>query len=406
MKYKKYSLILRAAALIILIGWCVTAASAQPAFKVLYTFAGSEFGPAPSSAPIFDAAGNLYGTAVISDLYPNPGYIYKLAPNPGGTWTLTNLYRFTGSTDGATPQGTLIFDAAGDLYGVATYGGVAGAGLVFKLTPNPDGTWTQTVLYSFTGSGDGANPVDGLVQDAAGNLYGTASSGGASAAGVVFKLAPNPDGSWTESVLYSFTGNADGASPLARLIFDKAGNLYGTATAGGTRGAGVVFELTPNPDGTWAESVLFSFLGGATGKGPYAPLLMDAAGNLYGTTFYGGVSGVGIVFRLEKKPDSTWRERVLHQFTGGTDGSHPDAGLIFDRSGTLYGTTEYGGDFGYGVVFKLEKGTWAEHVLHAFNYGVDGGFSTRIVFDKTGNLFGTAFSGGSYGYGTVFEIER
>ena len=202
---------------------------------------------------------------------------------------------------------------------------------MFKLAPNPDGTWTERVLYSFTGGADGLIPLAGLVFDAAGNLYGTTGYGGADGSGVVFKLAPNPDGTWTESVLYSFTGYADGSIPGAGLIFDPTGNLYGTTTSGGPfsagecpAGCGVVFKLAPNPDGTWTESVLHSFTG-ADGQYPRAGLVFDVAGNLYGTTNGGGPDNDGVVFKLKPNLDGTWTESVLYSFKDGADGGFPVA---------------------------------------------------------------------------------
>jgi uncharacterized repeat protein (TIGR03803 family) len=252
------------------------------------------------------------------------------------------LHTFNGSpTDRAIPGAAhLIGDSAGNLYGTTESGGASGAGVVFKL--NKTG---ETVLYSFTGGADGWSPVAGLIRDSAGNLYGTTFGGGArfgeSGSGVVFKL----DTTGTETVLYSFTGGADGGSPAAGLIRDSAGNLYGTTELGGVSGAGVVFKL----DTTGTETVLHSFTGPG-GENPYAGLIADSAGNLYGTTYGGGASGSGVVFKL----DTTGTETVLYSFTGGADGGSPVAGLIRDSAGNLYGTTYEGGTSDAGVVFKLE----------------------------------------------------
>jgi uncharacterized repeat protein (TIGR03803 family) len=228
--------------------------------------------------------------------------VFKLAPNPDGTWTESVLYSFTGGADGGSPWAALVFDAAGNLYGTTWVGGADGKGAVFKLTPNPDGTWTESVLYSFTGGADGAYPAAGVIFDAAGNLYGTTGGGGADDNGAVFKLTPDPDGSWTESVLHSFTGGADGGGPVTALIFDAAGNLYGTTAGGGSRllnicrglGCGVVFELTPTSTG-WSETVLNEFLGKAAD--PEAPVIFDPKGNLYGTT-WSGTGNYGVVFEI------------------------------------------------------------------------------------------------------------
>ena len=208
-----------------------------------------------------------------------------------------------------TPMGNLVIDAAGNLYGTTAYGGAScynasGCGVVWKLAPN--GILTR--IHEFTGPG-GAVPYAGLVFDTVGNLYGTTIGGGAHNAGVVFKLAPNPDGTWTESVLYSFINQPSQFG----LVFDSAGNLYGTTIAGGTDDEGAIFKLAPNPDGTWTESVLYSFTGGADGGFPDAGLIVDAAGNLYGTTESGGATnGYGVVFKLAPNPDGTWTESVLY----------------------------------------------------------------------------------------------
>jgi uncharacterized repeat protein (TIGR03803 family) len=270
------------------------------------------------------------------------------------------LYVFTGA-DGDCPYAGLTFDAAGNLYGTTFCGGGKYSGVVFKLTPNPSGTWTESVLHTFTNGTDGGNPLAGLTFDAAGNLYGTTYGGGSDGFGVVFKLTPNPDGTWTESVLHTFTGGTDGEYLQAGVIFDSAGNLYGATEGGGSYGYGVVFKLAPNTDGTWTESVLNSFTG-PDGAIPFAGLIFDASGNLYGTTPYGGdlscpcnsssFSGCGVVFKLTYNTDGSWTESVLNSFTG-PDGKEPQSGLIFDAAGNLYGTTTNGGGAGFGVVFKL-----------------------------------------------------
>ncbi len=326
------------------------------------------------------------------------------------------------------PMGSLTMDAAGNLYGTTEKGGTTfchgigfGCGFVWKLAPT---TNTVNPLHQFKG-GDGGNPNAGLVFDAAGNLYGTTEYGGAQNGGTVFKLVPNPDGTWTESVLHNFI-LADGALPLCTLIFDAAGNLYGTTFYGGTQNEGTVFKLAPNPDGTWTESVLHSFTG-ADGARPAAGLIFDAAGNLYGTTSYGGPAGCtgetgqmcGVVFKLAPNPYGTWTESVLHSFlTAGADGAGPYAGLTFDAAGNLYGTTVQGGSAactdGCGVVFKLAlspDGTWTESVLHRFTGGTDGaGPYAGLAFNAAGNLYGTAVQGGSPacsgGCGVVFKLTR
>jgi uncharacterized repeat protein (TIGR03803 family) len=275
-----------------------------------------------------------------------------------------------------------------------------------------------TSLYKFRARAGGRYP-SGLIFDQSGNLYGTTSEGGAHGFGTVFKLTPNSDGSWTESVLYSFTrGRHDGQNPYAGLTFDAAGNLYGTTVYGGgstkcTDGCGTVFKLKMNLDGSWTESVLYNFAGGEDGWGPEAGLIFDALGNLYGTTVRGGISGCksscGTAFELMPNPDGSWKEKVLHRFNR-QDGSHPTAGLILDATGALYGTTFKGGEgckLGCGVVFKLEPnsdGTWTEHVLHAFKAHPANGPVAGLIFDTAGSLYGTTFHGGPADEGAMFKL--
>ena len=319
--------------------------------------------------------------------------------------TFTGLYSFTGSTDGCCPSAGLTRDAAGNLYGTTRYGGPEDKGTVFELMPRAGGGWTEQTLYSFGGGTDGAGPVAGLILDRAGNLYGTTSGGGDLACGApygcgtVFRLMPQAGGRWTEQVLHSFGGGTDGEEPAAGLIFDPAGNLYGTTSYGGTYDYGVVFEITAG--GGWREQVLHTFGSGGDGIVPYyGSLVIDAAGNLYGTTLYGGAYGSGgTVFEL--MPGGT--ERVLHSFGNGTDGAGPYAGLIMDASGNLYGTTGDGGDLnchygvGCGTVFELVPqvgGGWTETVLYAFK-GTDGNYPLAgLIFDVAGNLYGTTDGGG------------
>jgi uncharacterized repeat protein (TIGR03803 family) len=341
-----------------------TGARAASKYKVLYGFKGGADGANPGAGLIFDTAGDLYGTTEPGGANGG-GTAFDLTRNSDGSWTESVLYSFCALTkcaDGTAPRAGLTLDTAGNLYGTTEFGGAQGYGTVFKLTPNSDGSWTESVLQSF--GADGAYPGTGsLIFDAAGNLYGTSSGGGASGRGTVFKLTPNRSGSWTESVLYSFCARsncADGAYP-GGVVFDGAGNLYGTTLLGGTKcsrigGCGTVFTLTPNSDGSWTESVLYSFHG-VTGKIPSTGLVFDAAGNIYGTTSSGGgtkcFSGCGVVFKLKPNSDGSSTESVLYNLHGFTDGKYPSAGLVFDAAGNLYRTTAHGGRGARGVVFKL-----------------------------------------------------
>src|ERR1022692_1092343 len=332
-----------------------------------------------------------------------------LAPSAWAQSTYKTLYKFKGGKDANGPLADLIFDAASNLYGTTNNGGASNAGTVFELTPNGNDGWTESVLYSFTGGADGANPQAGLIFDQSGNLYGTAGGGGAYGFGAVFELTPK-SGGWTETVLYSFTGVADGGGPFASLIFDSAGNLYSTTWGGGRsdcgNGCGVVFKLAPTSSG-WAESVLYAF--GPNGQKSDAGLILDGAGNLYGVTWYAGAYGWGVVFKLSPNSDGSWTESVLYQFKGDKDGAHPRARLNLDSAGNLYGTTANEYASGSGTVFKLvpnSDGTWTKHILHQFTGGNDGaGPRADLTFDSAGSLYGVAYDGGAYESGAVFKLK-
>ncbi len=414
MYYKKFSGAASAALMIVTSVILVSAcgASAQSKFKVLYSFPNYT-GGSPLAGLIFDQAGNLYSTAY-EDVGHN-GSVFTLAPNADGSWTERMLYSFTGGVDGGAPRASVIFDQSGNLYGTAGNGGDLscdapfGCGVVFKLTPNAGGSWTETVLYSFTGGADGGFPFASVIFDQSGNLYGTTSGGGAHGAGTVFELTPNTDGTWTEHVLRQFTGGKGGGGPQAGLIFDQAGNLYGTTSGGGTYEAGVVFKLAPNANGSWTASVLHQFTGGEDGGGPLDGLIFDKAGNLYGTASGGGAGGDGVVFKLTPRSGGKWwGEKVLHAFTGGDDGAVPAAGLIFDSAGNLYGTTQNGGGSGYGTVFKLAPASggrpWRERILHAFRGPWAAWPVAGLVLDPAGNLYSTTQAADDKHAGEVFEI--
>ena len=350
------------------------------------------------------------------------GTVFKLTPSSGGGWTESVLYSFCAQSncaDGQNPVAGLIFDAAGNLYGTTSGGGVNSSscynvycGVVFELTPTSGGGWSESVLHSFTGGADGGIPLAGLVFDGHGNLYGTTWEGNYytnfcyAGCGVVFELTPGSNG-WTESVLHSFQDKWDGSSSWAApLIFDNAGNLYGEAWNGGKYGYGNAFKLTPNGDGTWTEDVLHQFQGGKDGAEPQGGLIFDAAGQLYGVT-RNYWSGSGIVFDLTPNSDGTWTKHTLHQFTGGKDGANPFAGLTSDQAGDLYGTAIYGGAYGYGVVFKLTPaptGGWTYRALHAFKDAPGAHPQGNFAVDGAGNLYGTTNGDGSKTFGTVFEI--
>jgi uncharacterized repeat protein (TIGR03803 family) len=333
-----------------------------------------------------------------------------LATRPAEGQIASVLHSFTNSpSDGAYPYAGLIMDSSGNFYGTTNQGGAHGYGTVFELV-NSSGSYSEKVLYSFTGSsGDGANPYDGLVMDSSGNLYGTTISGGVYYQGTVFELV-NSSGTYTEKVLYSFTGTSgDGASPVAGLIMDGSGNLYGTTQSGGSAFYGTVFELI-NSAGTYSEQVLYSFTkSGGDGEYPYAGLIMDGSGNLYGTTYRGGANSFGTVFELVNS-SGTYSEQVLYSFTNsGGDGAYPYQGLVADSSGNLYGTTQSGGAGNGGTVFELvnSSGTYSEKVLYGFSTSNGDGQAPiygNLIMDSSGNLYGTTVQGGSGQQGTVFEL--
>ena len=385
---------------------------------------------------------------------------------PGGASTdpmLTTLYSFTGSPDGVEPEAPLIFDESGALYGTTVMGGGAiscrepdGCGTVFKLTPptTKGGTWTETVLHSFTGN-DGDRPAAGLIFDKSGALYGTTSAGGGTGGttdcpfffgcGTAFKLTPptTMGGAWALSLLRSFMGRPDGADLEASLIFNKSEHLgddndesrldlrfhralYGTARQGGqancpftpifTQGCGTVFQLRPPSirGGGWTLTLLHSFSGG-DGAAPKASLIFDKSGAVYGTTIDGGGAttcqlGCGTVFKLTPpmRTGGAWAFSLLHSFTG-SDGIGPFGGLIFDEDGALYGVAFLGGARNSGTVFKLTPptmtgGAWTFSVLHSFT-GEDGLAPVgELIFDESGALYGTTSGGGAHQLGTVFKL--
>ena len=410
--------------------------------KVLFRFNYTN-GSLPDYGPIvMDSAGNIFGTTDYGGDSPNCtlgcGTVFELKPGANGRWTETVIHSFSGNPDGANPFAGLAMDAAGNLYGITAYGGTAtnctsGCGTVFELSPDGTGRWREHILYSFKGTPDGSEPDGALALDSAGNVYGTTYFGGASpnctlGCGTVFKLQPALNGRWSERVLYSFTGTPDGANPWAvKPVQDAAGNIYGTTYYGGdntncTTGCGTVFELSPT-GGKYTEKVLHSFTAFGDGSLPIQGVIFDSAGNLFGTTVYGGdftncTLGCGVAYELTPSPTGGWTENSIYTFNGVSDGVHPGASLIFDAAGNLYGTAFDGGNntnctTGCGIVYELSPNggsNWTETTLHAFTSVPDGAHSSgSLIIDSAGNLYGTTFYGGNatnclYGCGTVFEV--
>ncbi len=401
----------------------VRSAQAQT-YTVIHNFTGGAGGEAPFFGLSIDAAGNLYGTTLVGG---NPGCsfstgcgtVFRLA-RKNSNWIFAPLYAFQGGEDGGLPYAPVTIGPDGALYGDTLEGGAPcsltdyGCGVVFRLAPPATSCktalcpWRETVLHTFSDSPDGALPVSNLIFDSAGSLYGTTVNGG-SGCGIVYKLVPSGSG-WMESILYSFLGN-EGCAPWGGVLFDRAGNLYGTTADGGytggscsPEGCGSVFQLTPSPGG-WTESTLHLF-DDLDGNFPSSSLVADNAGNLYGDTNSGGPGGGGggTVFQLAPSGGS-WTFSMIHYFTGyyqeGAWGT-----LLLDQAGNVYGTVQAGGQYNCGQVFKLTPSGagWIYSSLHDF-YSSDGCIPrSNLVLDAQNNLYGVTESGGTYGLGVVFQI--
>lgn len=406
-----------------IIAMILSAAFSGPTFagteQPIWKFNGGTDGSLPYAGLISDSAGNLYGTTNKGGTGTN-GVVFELSPPAvsGGAWTETVLWKFTGGANGSKPYAGVIMDSTGNLYGTTLKGGKNGDGIVFELSPpaTPGGSWTETVLYKFDGGAGGLAPYGGLLFDKLGNLYGTASAGGSiSNAGVVYELSPPAisGGSWTQQTLYKFSGGADGKAPMSALIADASGDLYGTASAGGSSSNGVVFELMPPAvsGGSWTDATIYAFTGTPDGSDPQAALVADTSGNLYGTTLTGGISKTGAVFKLSPPATSggSWTESVIHSFSGAY-GASPRSTLVVDTKGNLYGTTAKGGTNGNGVVFELSPpavsgGKWTQNILYRFLGGADGGSPySGLLPNSTGSFFGTATKGGTSGNGVVYQV--
>jgi uncharacterized repeat protein (TIGR03803 family) len=331
------------------------------------------------------------------------GTVFELSPSSSGGWEGQVIYSFPG-TDGIYPSGGVVFDAAGNLYGVTSgTDNSGGCGTVYELSPTASG-WAETTLYEFgRNPHDACGPTWGVTIDKSGRLYGAA-GGGAESEGAVFQLARTQDGTWIENVIHSFSG-IDGYIPSSGLIVDSSGNLYGTTSSGGDYSQGNVFKLSRSGS-EWVLTTLFYFPGSEEGSYPVGAITFDTAGNLYGTTLYGGVDNVGIAYELAPA-DGLWQFSILHSFTGVYDGGYPDAGMVFDNSGNLYGTTSRGGSLEYGTIFELSPsggGTWTENVLYNFTNGIDGADpQTPLTFRPSGELYGTD-EGGTAKIGLVYRL--
>ena len=398
--------------------------AAQAQFNVLYNFAGGTDGANPHAGVTLDASGNIYGTAYAGGA--GYGTAFKLT-HRGSGFVLSPLYSFLGkgANDGAGPDASLVIASDGIVYGTAIsgggnqdpychiFGGYYGCGTIFSLRPpatrqeTPLSPWTETLAYLFTFDPDGAYPRNSFVFDRAGNMYGTGANGG-NVFGVVWELSPSGSG-WSEQAIYTFMGRGDGGTPESGVTFDSAGNLYGTTSAwgyGDTGCCGTVFQLVNSGSG-WTENTLYQFTDGNDGSIPYGGVIADAAGNLYGTTTTDGANGGGTVFELSPSGGG-YTYQTLYSFSGEAGlevGPYDD--LAMDSAGNLYGTTYLDGRYGWGNVFKLAPSGsgWTYTSLHDFTGGSDGASPRcRLVFDSSGNLYGTTSIGGTNGYGVVFKI--
>jgi len=376
----------------------------------LHTFTNGSDGGYPQSSALLSLGGKLYGVSLFGGLY-SYGTVFELE-NINGRWQEIILYNFTGGSDGGYPIGALIPDASGNLYGVTTNGGPQNSGVVFELV-NSGGSWQEQVLHSFGSNFDGANPQGPLVFDSKGNLFGTTVLGGGLNEGTVYEMT-NSNGSWDETVIHNFGGTGDGTLPYGQVVLDAAGNVYGTTATGGPYqctglGCGIVYELSPSSSG-WTETIVHSFQGSSDGFYP-RPLTRGKNGTLFGATAYGGYgscsNGCGTVFELAQSENGTWTKTVLHRFVGGTSSGQPSAPVTLDRSGNIYGETGQQGS-SYGTVYRLAPktgGGYAFRLLLNFN-GTDGANPEGgVILGPGGTIYGTTIYGGPYNAGVAFSLR-
>ena len=387
----------------------LSAAWATKVPQVIYSLAGEDDGEYTDTDLVIDSAGNLYGTSVLGGDFGG-GTVFQLAPSGNG-WTHTVLYSFTGGADGGEPYKGVTLDSEGNLYGTAVTGGggfcEGGCGVAYKLT-HVGGTWTQSVIHTFTGGNDGSGPGAGLTLDKHGDVYGMTPTGGAYGLGVIFRLHLQNSGVWSLKVLHAFTGGDDGATGSAGRLVLRRGVLYGAATVGGANGQGTIFSLKHVP-GEWQFTTLYAFKGQPDAGFPYGGLTFDQAGNLYGTTYYDGANDFGSVYQLAPQPDGSWSEKVLYSFKGGKDGLGSISNLVLGKNGALYGTTSEGGaGCSCGTIFKLTsdgQGNWKETPAYRFMGAPDAAFAYNgMVADSAGNLYGATVHGGTNNDGAIYKF--
>jgi uncharacterized repeat protein (TIGR03803 family) len=372
---------------------------------VLYSFSGGNDGGDSATGLVFDLHGNLYGTTVVGGT-SSCGTVFELSPQQKPPWSEKVLYNFGCFSDGKNPYGGVTFDKHGNLDGSTVSGGSGGGcdsygcGTVFQLTAQ-----AESVLHSFTGGKDGFGPGGAVIFDGAGNLYGTTPDGGANSLGIVYEVTPHGS-QGRERIIHAFNGKDGAVGSLGPLLLSGK-NLYGVTEEGGAHSAGTVFKLSPAGKKHWTLTTLYSFKRTPNDAAwPYGGLVADSAGSLYGTTYYGGTKNLGTVFELKRNAKGAYHERVLYSFMGGSDGSSPTSTLLLASSGDLYGTTSAGGSIcDCGTIFSVNSTSGKEQVLHAFGTGKDGAYPYYgLVKDASGNYYGSTVAGGNSNQGTVFEF--
>ncbi len=400
-----------AQSLAILFATLFIAVTAYASEKVIFPFGvDSAF---PNTALTSDSAGNLYGAANVG--IEKCPILYELSPASNGAWTETILYTFQNCfKTGIDPIGALTVDKAGNIFGALYgFGPADGSGVVYELVKQADGTFTYKPLHNF--GGDEGGPLGDFAWDSSGNIYGATFHDSTTFQGEVFELSPQPNGSWKDTILYTFPSPNGVGSPVGSVIFDGKGNLYGATFYGignydgDSRGA--IYELSPQSGGRWKFSILYNFKISDKTQFPNSRLIFDSSGNLYGTSQ--GSNFYGTIFEVSPSTSGSWTEKTIHMFTSGSDGGNTIGNLTLDTNGNLYGTT-YSGGLGCnqslcGTVYKLTPqsgGAWNESISHAFQSATDGSIPyTGLFLGNDGDLYGTTYHGGSrYGYGTVYQI--
>ncbi len=394
-------------------------ASAQT-FEVLHSFGASGDGQVPSGGLAVDQAGNLYGPTYLGGTGGGEfcvpygcGTVFQLVRQADGSWEENILHSFVGGDDGGFPTEPVVLDRRDIVYGpvgcATTDCGTQPGGTIYALTPSQQGTWAKSTIVTFDGSNGDANTGCWLTVASVGHIFGVCQDGGLQNLGLAFMLAHSSALNWYELPLHSFLGSLEGDTekPDSPTVLDSTGKLYGTTSVGSSDGPGAVFEMKPNQGSSgWRESVLYNFTGGSDGGAP-GGVVFGPDGNLYGAAHTGGVSGRGLIFKLTRNADRTWSYSTIYSFMNQVDGYQPYGTVIFDRAGNLYGVASGGAGCSCGVIYKLAPsgGQWTESVLYNFTNGSDGENPVSpLVLDAAGNLYGVTADGGLNGGGVAFEV--